>query len=203
MFSRRQWLQQLAAGVMAAPLADCRCNEAEPPEAAGSLIPRATGALPARTESRLLAACSAIIGYPIETEHYREFFAWRARTFAGYRGLYQSYGQDLEAEARARGRADFVGCAPGDRASIHGKLVAAAGGPFLAIGHRIPRVETRAELPFVYRRHVEHEMLWLFYVTDAWVVSSGEPWPATPRGLERYTTAPRSRSGEPGQGGRR
>jgi hypothetical protein len=91
----------------------------------------------------------------------------------------------------------------GEREAIHRKLVAPAAGPLLSIGHRIPQVTSRAELPFVYQRHIEHEMLWLFYVTDAWVVSGVEGWPSTPRGLERYTVAPRPRAQGFDRGGRR
>lgn len=146
----------------------------------------APGPLGERTISTLVAAARTIIGRPIETSHYREYFRWRAEHLPGYRAVYERFAARIDRDAGRAAHCLFAVCGASDRT----RLLRPA-----ARAREVRSIVDRAWMAgvgrtwAVYNRFIFDEALALFAGTDAWVLTGYDGWPGTPRGLDRYRRA--------------
>lgn len=146
-----------------------------------------TGIISEQAVDTLRAATQAFIGYPIETEHYTDFFRWHADTLRGYKTLYERCAALLNRLARERQGLAYVECDAMWRRKIlepvfqirrtYGFLERLRSG-------LVERDWRRFDL-YIFR-----PVTVLFANTDAWRLVGYHGWPGTPRGLQRYTQPP-------------
>jgi len=146
-----------------------------------------TGVLQAPVVDALVAAAEGVIGYPIQSSHYAEYYRWRAEHLRGYQALYNGFRGAVDRDARRLAGRTFAECTPALRQRILARAARA----------RDPRGvwdTLRADLldrPWaLYDRYVLGETLALFARTDAWALIGYDGWPGIPRGLDRYRRAP-------------
>lgn len=131
----------------------------------------------------LLAVTEHIIEYPIEEEHYKDYFRWRAENLKGYKNLYEQFTSSLDYTAKNLCNCDFIKC---DKSKQH-QIVKSIGpsGKFDKLKKRIFK-----ETWLSAERYIFSEVLSLFAITDAWLVIGYKTWPGQPRGLYEYTQPP-------------
>jgi hypothetical protein len=144
-----------------------------PPQSAPPVDERRPGPLGASSLETLLVAAAAIIGLPIEREHYRDFLRWRAEHLPGYRALCERFAARIEREVARAGGPLGAREHPAQRALVEAAI--ADDDPHLRAGFETLR----------------HELLLLFSRTDAWVVAGYDGWPGVPRGFDGYRDPPR------------
>ena len=132
------------------------------------------GPLSPQTLATLLAATEAIIGVPIERDHYANFLRWRAENLAGYRALCDRLAEALERAAGESAGKPYVACEAAVRLQLADAVTARAPG-----GLRIAFESMRRQL------------LVLFSRTDAYLAAGYDGWAGVPRGFADYQHAPR------------
>lgn len=143
---------------------------------AGALADEAPGPLPDSTAETLRAVVVALLDPRVQTAHYIEFFAWRARHVPGSRALDVRFERWLDAAARRAGATAFRHAPPELQKSVLRPL--SSGGQ----GTRLRRVAlARDEQRFA--RHVVRETFRIFARTDAWRLAGYAAWPGMPRGV--------------------
>jgi hypothetical protein len=133
----------------------------------------------------LVATTEALVGTPVETSHYEDFFRWHSEHLRGYKSLYEQFTAVLNHGAEQAGRPDFARCDMATRRQILDKFPLARQGEF---GKLLRGVFQKDGRRFEY--YIVREILELFNRTDAWIVLGYESWPGTPRGLDKYTQPP-------------
>ena len=146
-----------------------------------------TGSINEGTLNTLLAATQSFVGYPIENDHYADFFRWHAETLRGYKTLYERFAAVVNRSARESRGCDFVSCSSAARRQllepafsvhrVHGRLALT----------RIGLLERDWRL---FELYIFRPIATLFASTDTWRLVGYDAWPGTPRGLERYTRPP-------------
>lgn len=155
---------------------------------APALDASAPGPLGDGTISTLVAAARTVIGRPIETSHYGEYFRWRAAHLPGYRALYEHFAARIDRDAGRAAHCLFAACGASDRVRLL-RPSARAREPRSVLDRAWMAAGGRTWA--AYNRFIFDEALALFAATDAWVLTRYDGWPGTPRGLERYRRAPR------------
>jgi hypothetical protein len=130
------------------------------------------GPLDPRALATLLAATEAIIGLPIEPNHYANFLRWRSENLAGYRSLCERFAAALEQAALESGRRAFAQCDPATRLQLVDVVTARAGALRIAF------------------ESVRRQLLVLFSRTDAYIAFGYDSWAGVPRGFDAYRSAP-------------
>jgi hypothetical protein len=146
-----------------------------------------TGVISEQVVDTLRAATHAFIGYPIETEHYADFFRWHADTLRGYKTLYERCAALLNGLARERQGRAFVEC----DATLRQKILEPAFQMYRTHG-LLERLRIGI-LERDWRRfdlYIFRPVTVLFANTDAWRLVGYDGWPGTRRGLQRYTQPP-------------
>jgi hypothetical protein len=156
---------------------------------APGLLDAPTGPLGEDTVRTLLAATETFIGYPVEKDHYADFFRWHSETLRGYHTLYERFAATVTRAARQSRGCAFAECEDAARRRILEAVL---------------RVRSRGLLGKLRARIFEHDVerdweqfdsfivrpvLELFARTDVWRLAGYDGWPGTPRGLERYRRA--------------
>jgi hypothetical protein len=147
-----------------------------------------TGPLSAGALNTLLVATGALAGVPVQIAHYEDFFRWRAENLRGHKALYEQFAAALDRRARRAVGDNFADCSRQMQQKILETLpqVRSANTRW----HRV-RVAVLEREWVRFDQYIVRSILLLFYRTDAWTLLGYEAWPGTPRGLDRYTQAPR------------
>ncbi|MBI5709153.1 MAG: hypothetical protein HZC42_02465 [Candidatus Eisenbacteria bacterium] len=141
------------------------------------------GDLDPPTVRTLMAAVHALLGERIESDHYEDFFRWRAAHVSGCRSLYAGFAASLDRAARVSGQRGFAGSPPALQRRILHPMLPVRG--WARVWRRVTEPE-RTRLARLVVRDIFH----LFARTDAWVLTGYDAWPGHPRGLEAYRQAP-------------
>jgi hypothetical protein len=150
------------------------------------LLDAPTGSLSDQAVRILLAATETLVGYPVEKDHYADFFRWHSENLNGYRALYERFAAMVSRTARQSSGCDFAECEDAVRKRI---LDAAyrvrARGMLAKLRARVfeHNVDRDWEL---FDSYIARPVVGLFANTDAWRLSGYDAWPGTPRGLEKY-----------------
>jgi hypothetical protein len=153
-----------------------------------------TGPLSAGALNTLLVTTGALTGVPVQTAHYEDFFRWRAENLRGYKALYEQFAGALDSRAKRSVGRDFVDCSRQMQQKILEELPKVRSANTRL--HRV-RVAVLEREWLVFDQNIIRDVLLLFFRTDAWTLLGYEAWPGTPRGLDRYTKAPRGMSQSP------
>lgn len=142
------------------------------------------GPLSSTVTASLMAASATVLEIEGGAEHYRNFFVWRAENVPGYRTLYEEFAGAVERSAQKMGDRSFVDSDISLRRQVlakHLPAIAEGSNGYTALQRGlISRAEAR------YVEYILHEILDLFWATDAWIAVGYTQWPGTPRGLEDY-----------------
>ena len=140
------------------------------------------GPLSEQAQRTLRATVEALIGRPIDLEHYADFFRWHAENLNGFNSLYERFTATVSRSARQTQGCDFAACDPAVRRRIlEGAFRTRSRG---ATGKLRTRLFARDwEL---FDHHIVRPIIGLFARTEVWRLAGYDSWPATPRGLERY-----------------
>jgi hypothetical protein len=132
------------------------------------------GPLTTRAEDVLRAVAPALLGEPLDVEHYVRFFRWRAEHVAGHRALVERFAARLDRAAARRGAAGFESLEREAQRAVLAGLRPARGWrrAARAVFDRDRARETE---------HVVRAFLGVFAATEAWVRAGYETWPGTPR----------------------
>jgi len=167
------WLGGLGGALSTGLLARCRRSPAAAARVAFPVL--APGPLEPGVAETLAVAAETLLEQPIERQHYRELFEWRAAAVPGCRGLYQGFAAALDAGARDAGLGSFAASA----AAARRRLLA-------------PYAERGADAGKEVERGIFRDVRALFARTDALALLGYEAWPGTPRGLDAYVRPPRA-----------
>jgi len=138
------------------------------------------GQLGQQTLQSLLAATEALIDYPVELNHYADFFRWRAEHLPGHKALYDRFATVVDGAARRLDGCAFVACNKGTRQRI------------LTMAFKVRHVQGRVSRLRVailerdwllFDQYVVRPTMSLFARTDVWRLVGYPAWPGTPRGL--------------------
>lgn len=145
------------------------------------------GPLTSPTVKTLLAATEALIDYPLDREHYADFFRWRSENLPGHRALYGRFAAAVNQAATQSRGCDFAAC----EKAVRRKILEPAFHLRVASG-RVDRlwVVIRERDWVLFDLHIVRPITVLFAGTDAWRAGGYEAWPGTPRGLENYVRHP-------------
>jgi hypothetical protein len=149
-----------------------------------------TGSLSTGALGTLLAATRALIGLRVEMAHYEDFFRWRAENLLGYKDLYEQFAEALDRHASRLVGCNFSDCGRQVQQKILEKLPHTRNATTRWQRVRIAVLERKW---LAFDQHILRDILLLFYRTDAWTELGYDAWPGMPRGLDRYTQAPRGR----------
>ncbi len=138
----------------------------------------------------LVATAEAFAGVAIDRGHYEAFFRWRAENLPGHRALYERFTATVNAAAKRSRGCDFATCENTARLEIIQPVFQARRAKGRLERLRMGVLQRDWVL---FDRHIIRPIAVVFARTDAWRLVGYESWPATPRGLERYTN-PRTAS---------
>src|SRR5262249_54828521 len=123
----------------------------------------------------LLAVVDAVIGRPVESDHYERFLRWHAEHLPGYRALCEQAATLVEQAAVRTAGPAFAECDLPQRIQV----VTAAASASDGTGAMTAALQV-----------VRSDLLLLFSRTDAWILAGYDSWPGVPRGLLAYQSAP-------------